>query len=364
MQRQSVQRQRIGPAIRRLRQGRGLTLDALAEQAGISASHLSRLERSQTLPSFTVLAMIAEVLDVGVDEFVRLERDVTLLDEELRHYLDIIGINAAARDELFALSIEARRALVDRLRQLSDATLTPMTTQGAVARAVAGSSLDAACRSLTRLLRRAGMRGSAFSQAFMRLLETPGARTILLTDRSFFMLPPEADLVGAYRAVFRDEALDPCIPSWWERSEWVHDFSVRQRWPLRMVATRSALSGPNGVDRGPAPQIGITQARTILERLKDRLERDAGFELAITDVDLCSFNLLVFGAQYGLIERLPERPARDGAVRAGLWLNAPESVGACLDLFTRVWDSLPAADRNREDALRWLHGQLRELPAE
>ncbi|MBX6342881.1 MAG: helix-turn-helix transcriptional regulator, partial [Thermomicrobiaceae bacterium] len=73
-QRQSTQRQRIGPAIRRLRKQRGLTLDELAREAGISASHLSRLERSQTVPSFTVLAQIAHVLGVQVDEFVRLER--------------------------------------------------------------------------------------------------------------------------------------------------------------------------------------------------------------------------------------------------------------------------------------------------
>jgi transcriptional regulator with XRE-family HTH domain len=37
---------------------------------GISASHLSRLERGQTLPSFTVLAQIAHVLRVSVDRFV------------------------------------------------------------------------------------------------------------------------------------------------------------------------------------------------------------------------------------------------------------------------------------------------------
>ena len=56
VQRPIVQRQRIGPAIRRLRRMNGLTLDDLASQAGISASHLSRLERGQTLPSFLVLS--------------------------------------------------------------------------------------------------------------------------------------------------------------------------------------------------------------------------------------------------------------------------------------------------------------------
>ena len=84
MKRQTTQRQRIGPAVRRLRRERGLTLDALAEAAHVSPSHLSRLERSQTLPSFPVLAKIAEALEADVNEFVRLEQDVAKLDIEYR----------------------------------------------------------------------------------------------------------------------------------------------------------------------------------------------------------------------------------------------------------------------------------------
>ena len=41
-----------GPRIREARLARGQTLDSLALAAGISASHLSRLERGMTAPSF------------------------------------------------------------------------------------------------------------------------------------------------------------------------------------------------------------------------------------------------------------------------------------------------------------------------
>ncbi len=54
----------IGPRIRELRHERGLTLTELASEAGISASHLSRLERNQAVPSFTVAASIASVVGV------------------------------------------------------------------------------------------------------------------------------------------------------------------------------------------------------------------------------------------------------------------------------------------------------------
>src|SRR5688572_21027365 len=101
-QRTVIQRQRIGPAIRKLRRNNDLTLDGLASQAGISASHLSRLERGQTLPSFTVLAQIAHVLGVSVDEFVQLELDVTALDAEFGDSLAQLGFSDEAKRELLA----------------------------------------------------------------------------------------------------------------------------------------------------------------------------------------------------------------------------------------------------------------------
>lgn len=59
---------KIGGRIRQLRQERGMTLDQLAAQAGISASHLSRLERDQAEPSFTVAAAIAQQIGVSLSD--------------------------------------------------------------------------------------------------------------------------------------------------------------------------------------------------------------------------------------------------------------------------------------------------------
>ena len=121
VQRPIVQRQRIGPAIRRLRRMNGLTLDDLASQAGISASHLSRLERGQTLPSFQVLSDIAHVLGADVDEFVRLETEVTERDAEFREILDARGVPEDIQQELMSSSIELRRTLIDIFKELPGA---------------------------------------------------------------------------------------------------------------------------------------------------------------------------------------------------------------------------------------------------
>ncbi|HLT18446.1 MAG TPA: helix-turn-helix transcriptional regulator [Thermomicrobiales bacterium] len=119
VQRPVVQRQRIGPAIRKLRHEQDMTLDDLAEQAGISASHLSRLERGQTLPSFTVLAGIAHVLGVSIDEFAQLEQDVAVLDSDLEAVLRDAGVDEGAIAEILGLSIESRQELLDAFQRRS-----------------------------------------------------------------------------------------------------------------------------------------------------------------------------------------------------------------------------------------------------
>lgn len=121
-QRPGVQRQRIGPAIRRMRRMKGLTLDELASQAGISASHLSRLERGQTLPSFQVLSDIAHVLGADVDDFVRLESEVTTLDAEFQDMLDARGFPEDLQLELLSTSIELRQGLFALFRDLGATT--------------------------------------------------------------------------------------------------------------------------------------------------------------------------------------------------------------------------------------------------
>lgn len=118
VQRPIVQRQRIGPAIRRMRRMQGKTLDDLASQAGISASHLSRLERGHTLPSFQVLSDIAHVLGADVDDFVRLELEVTTLDAEFQEILDARNFSEELQAELMATSIELRQALFDAFKAL------------------------------------------------------------------------------------------------------------------------------------------------------------------------------------------------------------------------------------------------------
>ncbi|MYU20970.1 XRE family transcriptional regulator [Streptomyces sp. SID8352] len=60
----------VGPRLRRIRTGRGVTLGALAEATGISKSTLSRLESGLRRPSLELLLPLAQAHQVPLDELV------------------------------------------------------------------------------------------------------------------------------------------------------------------------------------------------------------------------------------------------------------------------------------------------------
>lgn len=60
----------FGGRIRDLRRQTGLTLQALADEAGISVGFLSQVERNKATPSLGTLASLAAALDVEIDVFI------------------------------------------------------------------------------------------------------------------------------------------------------------------------------------------------------------------------------------------------------------------------------------------------------
>lgn len=110
-------RQRVGPTIKALRQQHGRSLNALALEAGISPSHLSRIERGLTVPSYDVLDRIADALGSDLRELRAEEESAREIDKELDAFFDRIGLDQSSRAELLGLSHHARADLAQRLRQ-------------------------------------------------------------------------------------------------------------------------------------------------------------------------------------------------------------------------------------------------------
>jgi transcriptional regulator with XRE-family HTH domain len=62
--------QALGSVVRRLRQERGLTLEALADEAGMNVTYLSDIERGRSNPTIGKLGDLAVVFGVRVSELV------------------------------------------------------------------------------------------------------------------------------------------------------------------------------------------------------------------------------------------------------------------------------------------------------
>jgi transcriptional regulator with XRE-family HTH domain len=60
--------------LRRLRQGRQLTQEELADRAGLSARYVGGIERAQVSASVTVLGRLAQALNVDPYELIRVIR--------------------------------------------------------------------------------------------------------------------------------------------------------------------------------------------------------------------------------------------------------------------------------------------------
>jgi transcriptional regulator with XRE-family HTH domain len=65
----------LGPRIRALRDGLGLSLRELAARSGVSAPMLSQVERGETSPTLQVANRIAEGLELRLSQLLRLDED-------------------------------------------------------------------------------------------------------------------------------------------------------------------------------------------------------------------------------------------------------------------------------------------------
>ena len=72
----------IGQRIRKVRKAHGLSQELLAEQVGISVTHMSHIETGNTKLSLPVLVSLADVLEVHTDDLLyeqnRVDRSDTM----------------------------------------------------------------------------------------------------------------------------------------------------------------------------------------------------------------------------------------------------------------------------------------------
>src|ERR687890_2633751 len=77
---------RLGDHVRKLRRGRGLTLEELAGRSGVSRAMISKLERGEKNPTLVVAAKLAEGLGVTLSRLAGMEerREIVVVQRERR----------------------------------------------------------------------------------------------------------------------------------------------------------------------------------------------------------------------------------------------------------------------------------------
>jgi transcriptional regulator with XRE-family HTH domain len=58
----------LASVLRRLREDRGMTMEALAFKSGVSIGSLGRIERGRSSAAWSTIVLIADALDVGMGE--------------------------------------------------------------------------------------------------------------------------------------------------------------------------------------------------------------------------------------------------------------------------------------------------------
>ena len=73
---------KLGSNIRRIREGRGFTQEAFAQEFGIDRAYYGRIERGQINLSAKMLFMLAQALETSPDKFFEADRPKEETDEQ------------------------------------------------------------------------------------------------------------------------------------------------------------------------------------------------------------------------------------------------------------------------------------------
>ncbi len=115
----------VGPRVRALRDGMGLSLRDLAERSGVSAPMLSQVERGETSPTLAVAAKIAAGLELSLSQLLRLD--------ESSHVVVVRAADRPPADDRAHRVDELTPPLPGQRAHVSEHTLAPGASTGGAA---------------------------------------------------------------------------------------------------------------------------------------------------------------------------------------------------------------------------------------
>lgn len=99
-----------GDRIALMREKRGMTQEELSAKLGISRASLSHYEKNRREPDYETLNKIADFFHISLDYLVgRTDEPNTILDPDVREFVDELELSDEKILEKFALTIDGRK---------------------------------------------------------------------------------------------------------------------------------------------------------------------------------------------------------------------------------------------------------------
>jgi transcriptional regulator with XRE-family HTH domain len=93
----------VGSRLRRLREERGLSLNELSRKSGVSAAHLSEIERSLSTPSLKTLEKLAQVINVPTSQLFPTNEEETL-GQKVRRLRETMGLTQKELGDMIGIT--------------------------------------------------------------------------------------------------------------------------------------------------------------------------------------------------------------------------------------------------------------------
>ncbi len=352
-------RQQIGPALRALRERRGWTLAQLAAESGVSRSQVWRLEQGQNVPSYLTLARLAKALEVEINYFTSFESTATELDRDLSSYLRRVGIPEDTWAEFGRLGLEARGALLDALRRLTEPQEQVASRQRAAEAALAMRGLPEAAPEVLSTIDEVGLTPLEFARTWTQFEELPGDRICVAHRLSTVTGAPGLDHFRVFRLLYGVEFPDPRLLRWWASSTQSAIFATLQEHESRTIYPLASLeryltTGEWGMRFAFSPKT----VRAHVQATIDLLQSNPRFRIGLVD-EMPPLGFFVKGTDGALIYPLADSdPQEASSNRVALRFTSPEVVTRVRDYFESLWDAIPPERKDSEAVIAWLKSRL------
>ena len=209
--------QRIGPALRALRQREGLTLDELAERSGLSRARISRIERGRAEFSLQALMRLSAALGVEVTYFTYYQDAVSQTEQKLQEMLTSFAVAPETASALLDLSFDAQGALLDGLRRVSKSDAErPIREQDLVDR-ILKRGVAESIEQILAGIPKFGIDMETFCRVVTQMEELRGER-LVMSDRMLSVTTPnggQIDGASIFRSIFQAEPGSPETVKFW-----------------------------------------------------------------------------------------------------------------------------------------------------